>query len=130
MPSLSPEITISVEDRSLDLDLRIVPVDCKPLHGTFSTRRELVTITVLREDYAKLKAAGGPHPTYIVDALHHYLNVIKETHPYPQTDSPGWRRGPVVTFLCAIPKPLSNEIRGLSGRFDSHTIQAFRLFCL
>jgi hypothetical protein len=73
---------------------------------------------------------GGPQPTHIDTALRHYLNLVKETPLSPQTDNLGWRRGPVVSFLCAIPKHLSDEIRGLSGRFDSHTIQAFRLFFL
>ncbi|MFH1116171.1 MAG: hypothetical protein V1792_19845 [Pseudomonadota bacterium] len=91
-------------------------------------RRELVTITILRDDYARLKAAGGIQPTYIADALWNYLNVMKDAPRCDGADSPAWLRGPVVSFLCAIPKTLSDGIRNLSGRFDSHTIQAFRLF--
>ncbi len=54
--------TFSVEDRSWRVNLKIVPSDREALPECLSTRRELVTITVLREDYAKLKAVGGPHP--------------------------------------------------------------------
>ncbi len=130
MPSISPGDAFSVENRSWRISLKIAPSDCKPRPACLSARRELVTITVLREDYAKLKAVGGPYPTHIDIALRHYLNAIKETPTTPQTGNIGWRRGPVVSFLCAIPKHLSDEIRGLSGRFDNHTIQAFHLFFL
>jgi hypothetical protein len=130
MPTLSPHNAVSVEGETWRINLAIVPVDCEPRHTAFSSRRELVTMTVSREDYAKLKAVGGPRPAHIDSALRQYLSVMKETPLYAPPDNPAWRRGPVVSFLCAIPRQLCDEIRSLSGRFDSHTIRAFRLFFL
>ena len=93
-----------------------------------SNRRELVTVTVTEEDFGKLKAAGGPRPSQICAALNRYLHVMSETGRRSQTNLQGWFRGPVVSFPCALPKSLSDEIRNLAGRFDSHTIDAVRLF--
>ena len=93
-----------------------------------STRRELVTVTVQRRDYEKLKAAGDPDSDDIIIALRHYLDLIRETDWRPSEASFGWERGPVVHFFTAMPKDLADEIRNLPGRFDGHTIEAIRLF--
>lgn len=93
-----------------------------------STRRELVTVTVTAQDYAALKAAGGPKPDQISVALTRYLHVMKAAESRPQMNGPGWWRGPVISFQCVISKALSDEIRNLGGRLDSHMIEAVRLF--
>jgi hypothetical protein len=93
-----------------------------------STKREIVTITVTRADYAALKAAGGPDPDEVTTALKYYLDLLRETDWRPRDISFGWSRGLVVHFLTAIPKDLADEIRSLPGRFDGHTIEAVRMF--
>lgn len=93
-----------------------------------SARRELVTITVTAQDYAALKEAGGPTQDQISAALSRYLHIMKAAESRPQMNGPGWWRGPVITFQCVISKALSDEIRNLGGRLDSHMIEAVRLF--
>jgi len=41
-------------------------------------RPEIVTVVIRREDYAKLKHAGGPRPDQICMALRHYLKILGE----------------------------------------------------
>ncbi len=130
MPTFTSQETVLAVEETCALNSRVADIDREKPQDALSTRRELVTITVSRDDCAKLKSAGGPHPTHIDGALRHYLNVMKETPQPRRFHRLGWRRGPVVRFLCAIPKHLSDGIRSLSGRFDSHTIQAFRIFFL
>ena len=43
--------------------------DCKDREARTSTKREIVTVTVTREDYFALKAIGGPYPDEITKAL-------------------------------------------------------------
>jgi len=93
-----------------------------------STRRELVTVTVERRDYEKLKADGDPYSNEVIMALRHYVDLIRETDWRPSEASFGWERGPVVHFFSAIPKDLADQIRNLPGRFDGHTIEAVRLW--
>jgi len=90
------------------------------------SKRELVTITVVKEDYEMLKSLGGPNQSQVERALNTYLSSISKAHPPVHKSS--WQRGQTIRFLCAIPHNLSNEIKRLSGRFDSHTIRAFRIF--
>ncbi len=135
MPALSPKNCVAPEVSAWSINPQRTPqprvtIALAEPRKRHTPKRELVTITVTKEDYARLKAVGGPHPSYIDMALRHYLRVIKETGSYPQVNDAGWRRGPVMTFLCAIPNHLSDEIRHLTGRFDSHTIEAVRLYLL
>lgn len=91
-------------------------------------KRELVMVTVTQEDYAKLKAAGGPHPGDIASALRYYLSFVRKTGLLLYGNSFEWNRGPVAHFVTAMPKDLVAQIRNLPGRFDSHTIEAMRIF--
>lgn len=93
-----------------------------------SSRRELVSVTVTKEDYERLKAAGCLHSDYVVPALWYYVKLIRETSWRPQANSFGWGRSAVVSFPCAIPIDLLDEIRNLPRRFDGHTIEAMHLF--
>jgi len=102
-----------------------IPV-CAGTYRVQSRKKELVTITLTQEDYEKLKAAGGHLQSQVERALGNYLKARRHL----QVTNLGWQRGPVMSFLCAIPKNLSNQIRNLSGRFDSHTILAFRMYLL
>ena len=104
------------------------PGDLSHRQGGPSTKREILTITVTHGDYVSLKAAGGPDPAYITMALRYYIALLRETDWRPQGVSFGWSRGPVVHFLTAIPKDVADEVRGLPGRFDGHTIEAVRIF--
>ena len=135
MPAPSPKNSVAPEISIWSNDLQGTPRPEMTIAGPAVLKRptqkhELVTITVTKHDYAKLKAAGGPHPSYINMALSHYLRLIKEAESYPLVGAVGWRRGPVMSFMCAIPNHLSDEIRLLAGRFDSHTIEAVRLYLL
>ncbi len=91
-------------------------------------RLEIVHVTVAREDYEMLKAVGGPITDYIGMALNHYVHVLKKVTSLPDGKSWGWRRGPVISFPCALPKDLLDEVRDLPGRFDGHAMEAVRLF--
>jgi len=93
-------------------------------------RREIVSVAVTEEDYARLKAAGGPHPDQIGTALRYYLHAIGTTSTRRRIRDVGWARGPVMIFLCALPKQLLDQVRNLTGRFDTHTIEAVRLYML
>lgn len=93
-------------------------------------RRELVSVAVTTEDYEKLKATGGPHPDQISTALRYYLDIVCKTDTHLTAGNPGWNRGPVTTFLCALPKSLLDDVRNLAGRFDSHTIEAVKWYVL
>jgi len=104
------------------------PGDFNHRQNGVPTKRAIVTITVTREDYAALKAVGGPNPDDITTALKYYVNLLRETDWRPHDVSFGWSRGPVVHFLTAIPKDVADEIRSLPGRFDGHTIEAVRIF--
>jgi len=104
------------------------PAHFKDWQSGPSTKRELVTITVTQQDYADLKAAGGPDPDDIISALGHYVNLMNQTDWRPLRNSFGWSRGPVAHFLIAIPKGLAAQIRDLPGCFDGHTIEAVRVF--
>lgn len=130
MPTFSSQRTVLAEKETYVLGGGLARVDCEALQDTFSSRRELVTITVSRDDFLRLRAVGGPNANHIEGALRHYMNVMRQTPHYPLPDSPAWLRGPVMSFLAAIPRHLSDGIRSLSGRFDNHTIRAFRLFLL
>jgi len=106
------------------------PVNVQGCESSQPSKREIVTVTLTQEDYEKLKAAGSPLQAHVDRALLNYLRAIHQTSIHPQVDDSGWQRGPVTSFLCAIPKNLSEQMRNLSGRFDSHTIQAFRIYLL
>lgn len=93
-------------------------------------RRELVSVAVTKEDYEKLKATGGPHPDQISTALQYYLDIVVKTETHLTAGDLGWNRGPVTIFLCALPKNLLDDVRNLSGRFDSHTIEAVKWYAL
>jgi hypothetical protein len=93
-------------------------------------RLELVSVTVTKEDYAKLKATGGPHPDQISMALRYYLDKVNKTSRHLHVSDLGWNRGPVTTFPCALPKSLLDDVRNLEGRFDSHTIEAVKRYIL
>jgi hypothetical protein len=89
-------------------------------------RMELVNITVVKEDFEKLKALGGFNTDYMAMALTHYVHVLKNTTFPRDPASLGWRRGSVVSFPCGIPKDIADEVRNFPGRFDEHTIEAVR----
>lgn len=91
-------------------------------------RRELVTVTVTKEDFRRLKAAGALWQDQVRVALRRYFHIKEKARRSAQISAHGWSRGPVVSFSCAIPKTLTDEIRNLGGRFDSHTMEAVRLF--
>jgi hypothetical protein len=93
-------------------------------------RRELVTITVTKEDFRKLKADGALRTDQVRVALRRYLHIKEKARRGAHIGADGWSRGPVVSFSCAMPKTLTDQIRSLGGRFDSHTIEAVRLFFL
>lgn len=103
-------------------------IDFKHSPSRSSSRGELVSITVTKEDYERLKASGGLHSDYVVPALWYYLKLMRETSWRPQANSFGWGRSPVVSFPCAIPVDLLEEMRNLPRRFDGHTIEAIHLF--
>jgi hypothetical protein len=63
------------------LDLRPPGVDAG---GVASTRREVVTVAVKKEDYERLKAAGGPDPEHIRTALAYYVDLVRETGRRPR----------------------------------------------
>jgi hypothetical protein len=92
------------------------------------SRPEIVTIVIRREDYARLKHAGGPRPDQICMALRHYLKVLGETRWRPEARTEQALSTQVTTYQCGVPKDLCDEIRRLPGRFDTHTIEAVRLF--
>jgi len=98
--------------------------------NVLSQRRELVTMTVAEEDFRRLKASGGLLADQLGAALHRYLHIKENAARRAQRNGHGWARGPVVSFPCAIPKTLTDDIRNLGGRFDSHTIEAVRIFFL
>jgi len=111
--------------------------DIDPMHATLEERRngslkrrELVTITVTQEDFRRLKDSGGSRADQLIIALRRYLHIRGEDRRRTQINAAGWHRERVTSFPCAIPKTLSDEIRNLGGRFDTHTIEAVRLFCL
>jgi hypothetical protein len=93
-----------------------------------SQRRELVTVTVAEEDFRRLKASESLLADQLGMALRRYLHIIQNAAGRVQMNRHGWARGPVVSFPCAISKTLTDEIRNLGGRFDSHTIEAVGLF--
>ena len=93
-------------------------------------RLELVSVTVTKENYAKLKATGGPHPDQISTALRYYLDAVNKASMHLHVSDVGWNRGPVTTFPCALPKSLLDDVRNLEGRFDSHTIEAVKRYVL
>jgi len=102
----------------------------RSLRTSFSAPNELVTIVLRKDDYAALKKAGGPRPDQVHMALRHYLTVIADGKTLPPVDSGRCFRGNVINFQCSLQKDLCEEIRRMGGRFDSHTIEAFRLFLL
>ena len=93
-------------------------------------RPEIVTVVIRREDYAKLKHAGGPRPDQICMALRHYLKILGEMEWRPSVIDHNGHSQDVKTFQCGVPKDVCDEIRSLPGRFDTHTIEAMRLFLL
>ena len=93
-------------------------------------RLELVTITVTEDDFRRLKASGGLLADQLGMALRRYLHIKEKASRHAQMNGHGWARGPVVSFPCAISKTLTDEIRNLGGRFDTHTIDAARIFFL
>jgi hypothetical protein len=93
-----------------------------------SQRRELVTVTVTEEDFRRLKTSGGLLADRLGMALRRYLHIKESAAGRAQMNRHGWARGPVVSFPCAISKTLTDKIRNLGGRFDSHTIEAVGLF--
>jgi hypothetical protein len=93
-------------------------------------RLELVNVTIARNDYEKLKVFGGCNRDYIEMALNCYLHSMKNK-PLPSGATKwGWNRGPVVSFLCTLPKDLLDDVRNLPGRLDDHTMQAVQLLFL
>jgi hypothetical protein len=90
---------------------------------------EIVTIMLRQQDYSILKKDGGPRPDQIVMALRHYLNLIKESKWRPQMNA-GDLIGKLTVYKCPITRDIYEELRGLGGRFDQHTIEAIRLFLL
>ena len=90
-------------------------------------RLELVNVSVAKDDYEKLKAFGGCNRDHIEMALSSYLHLMKNTTLPRGAMGLGWRRGPVISFLCTLPKELLVELRNLPGRLDDHVIQAVRL---
>jgi hypothetical protein len=92
-----------------------------------STKHELLTILIRKEDYAKLKAQGGPRHDQIILAFRHYLELLRESdwRPNPALVLAGAR---VTTFQCAVDKDLCEQIRGLEGRLVVHTLEAIRRF--
>jgi hypothetical protein len=91
-------------------------------------RPEIVTVVIRREDYAKLKHTGGPRPDQICMALRHYLKILVETEWRPAGNGQQGKTQDVTTFQCGVPKDVCDEIRSLPGRFDTHTMEAMRLF--
>ena len=84
MPAPLLNNPIAPEISAWGSDLQGVPPPIATPIGAKALKRrtpklELVTITVTKEDYAKLKAVGGPDPSYVYLALNHYLRLIKET---------------------------------------------------
>jgi len=100
------------------------------LRTSLSAPNELVTVVLRKEDYAELKKIGGPRSDQVHMALRHYLSFIGEGRNLPAVDGPRCFRGNVINFQCSLQKDLCEDIRRLGGRFDSHTIEAFRLFLL
>jgi len=98
--------------------------------GNNSSRNEICTVVLRREDYTELKKVGGPRTDQVHMALQHYLKMIREGKWLPAAGGKNCFRGNVVNFQCALRKDLCREVRKLGGRFDSHTIEAIRLFLL
>ena len=130
MSILSTTNTVSSDVDPRRINTELGPINVRRCESGQPSRRELVTITVTKEDYEKLKVVVGPLQKHVDRALLNYLKAIQQTSRRSQVDDLGWQRGPMMSFLCAIPKNVSEQIRRLSGRFDTHTIQAFRIFLL
>jgi len=130
MQTLPTDTTILCDEYPPRGDIEPVHATLEERHNGLSKRRELVTITVTQEDFRRLKASGGSWPDQLIMALRRYLHIREEDRWRTQMNAAGWHRGHVISFPCAIPKTLSDEIRNLGGRFDTHTIEAVRLFCL
>lgn len=110
--------------------MRPIQVRIEERQNVSSKRRELVTVTVTEEDFRRLKASGELLVDQLGMALRRYLHIKEKASRRAQMNGHGWARGPVVSFPCAISKTLTDEIRNLGGRFDSHTIEAVRIFFL
>lgn len=108
---------------------RSVAEPFEPLKAN-SSRSEICTVVLRLEDYAELKKVGGPRTDQIHMALQYYLRMIKDGRGSPAPRGKNLFRGNVVNFQCALSKDLCREVRQLGGRFDSHTIEAIRLFLL
>ena len=115
------------DDQPRPTPARVVTIAVGAPEREVRRRIELVNITVARADYEKLKALGGTSADYIEMALSLYVQERKSVPFRRDPASLGWRRGPVITFPCAIPKDLMDEVRSLPGRFDEHAIDALRL---
>jgi hypothetical protein len=91
---------------------------------------EMVTIAITQEDYDELKKSGGPRADQIHMALRHYLKMLNETGWRPMSNGIERMYSTCTIFQCAVQKALCDEIRDLGGRFDTHTMEAVRLFLL
>lgn len=129
MPALSPQehVTTGTSSPPQDSIPEVMATEAEAYSRKRRKRMELVNVTVVKEDYEKLKALGGDNTDHVVAALTHYLHALKNTAFRRDPECLGWNRGPVVNFPCGVPKDIANQIRNLPGRFDEHTIEAVRL---
>ena len=91
-------------------------------------RSEVVTVVMRQQDFLALKEMGGPRPDQIHMALNHYLDTMSKSgwRPLPNRQSRFFEN--VTSYKCPLLKSMCDDIRGLKGRFDDHTIQAIQLF--
>jgi hypothetical protein len=98
--------------------------------GNGKTSYELVTVIMRQADYARLDERRLPMDVQISLALQHYLQLIREGKWLAESANSQVPDGEWKSVRCALSKQLCEQVRGLMGRFDFHTLQAVRLYLL
>lgn len=100
----------------------------QPIEGKVSY--ELVTVVVRQVDFDQLYERKLPMDVQVSLALEHYLKLIREGRWLPESVNSSFHDGKFRSIRCAVSKQLCDQIKGLMGRFDLHTLQAVRLYLL
>ena len=100
----------------------------EPLNS--KTSYELVTVIMRQADYDQLNGRKIPMDVQISLALRHYLQLIQEGRWPAVNVNFTLLDGKWQSVRCAISKQLCRQVKGLTGRFDLHTLHAVRLYLL
>jgi hypothetical protein len=100
----------------------------QPVNG--KTSYELVTVIMRQADYDQLDKRRLPMDVQVSLALQHYLKLIQEGKWLAESANFTLLDCKWKSVQCALSKQLCDQVRGLMGRFDFHTLQAVRLYLL